>query len=381
MGENGNFSFDVSGLMSEEEALKYFEENAESEAQEKEPIDNNEDNPAEESADSPEKVGVEETKGKQAESAAEQQGGGSSPNVLSSIASALKNDGIFSAELSDEDIDAVKTPEDFAEIFEKEIEARMSESQRRIDKALRNGMEPDEVRNFEQALNYLSSITDEVLNAEGDEGEGLRSRLIYNDLVRRGFSHEKALKEVEKSFKSGSDLEDAKDALSALSQFYSESYEKKQKEAENAAKEAKEQQKKDAEKFKKMILEDELKIGDSSLDKRTRQQVYDAVMKPVYKDPDTGNLLTLVQKFNKENPMEFLKQIGLWYVLTSGGKNIDGLVKGQVKSEKNKGIRELERKINTTQFGADGSLKLMSGGQIEEDSLLLDGWNVIKNIQ
>lgn len=377
MVEN-NFAFDVGSLLTEEEAAKAFEEQESNEQEEKPAVDNTEEKPAEEESKTPESVGLDENKEEPEGNAISQKGGGSSPTKFySSIASALKNDGIFPDEFTDEEINAVNSPEDFGELFEKAIEKRLDATQQRIDKALRNGVEPDVIKSYEQTIQYLSSISDEAISAEGEEGDALRSRLIYNDLVNRGFTHEKALKEVDKSMKSGSDIEDAKDALAALSRFYNDSYRQVQKEAEDNARAAREKQKKDGEAFRKMILEDELKIGDNSLDKRTRQQVYDAVSKPVYKDPDTGELLTQVQKFQRENPMEFLKQIGLWYVMTNGGKNVDGLVKEQVRAEKNKGIRELEKKINATSLGSDGSLRYLSGNQIEDDTLLTDGWEVV----
>lgn len=375
--EANNFSFDLGSLLTEEESAKLYDENGQERAQE-EQVDNTEDKPAEEGERPSESVGVEKNTEEPEGNAISQKSDGSSPKQFySSIASALKNDGIFPDEFTDEEIDAVNGPEDFAEMFEKAIEKRMSASQQRIDRALRNGVEPDMVKSYEQTLGYLTSIDNDTLSSEGEEADALRARLIYNDLINRGYTHEKALKEVDKSMKSGTDIEDAKEALIALQQFYHESYVRLQRDAEDNARAIRERQKKDGETFRKMILEDEIKIGDNPLDKRTRQQVYDAVSKPVYKDPDTGELLTQVQKFQRENPMEFLKQLGLWYVLTNGGKNVEGLVKEQVRAEKNKGIRELERKINSTALGSDGSLKYLSGNQIEDDTLLTDGWEVI----
>ena len=52
---------------------------------------------------------------------------GSSPKKFySSIASALKDDGIF-PDFTDEELDAVESPEDFAELFEKALSARMDD--------------------------------------------------------------------------------------------------------------------------------------------------------------------------------------------------------------------------------------------------------------
>lgn len=370
-----DFTFDIGEILTEEEANKLFEEPAQEEAEAQEPENNTENELAEEEESedtAPEEVGEED---ETEENAIPQKGDGSSPNVYSSIASALKEDGIF-PDFDDKELEAANTPEAFAELFEKAITARLDDRQKRIDQALGYGVQPDTVRMYEQTLQYLSSINEEVLSSEGEEGENLRKQLIYNDLVNRGYSQEKAQKEIEKSFRSGSDIEDAKDALDALNKFYNEGYKKVQDDAKRQADALRENQKKQSEDFRKLILEDEVKLGDTKLDKKTCQRVFDAVSKPVYKDPDTGRLLTAVQKFQKEKPLEFLKQLGMWYVLTDGGKNTDGFTRERLRVEKNKGIKELERKINSSSINPDGSLRYTSGSSGNSDPLLSDGWKI-----
>lgn len=370
-----DFSFDFSsGLLSPEEAEKLFDETKPLQEMNEAPAEEQEqkETPTEENESSSEKVGQEE---EHEENAISPQGDGSSPSIYSSIATALKNDGIF-PEFSDEELSAVTTPEAFGELFEKAIAAKMDERQRRIDQALGNGVAPDTVKMYEQTLSYLGSITDEAIADESEQGENLRKQLIFNDLLNRGYSQEKAAREVEKSFKSASDLDDAKDAIEALRSFYQSGYEKIQKDAKDRAENMRKARQQDEAKFRKMILEDDIVLGESKLDKKTRQSVFDAVSKPVYKDPDTGQLLTQVQKFQKENPLEFLKQIGMWFVLTNGGKDFSGLSRQQAIAEKNKGIRELERKINSSAFDSDGSLKYVSGSNISNDTLLDGGWKV-----
>ncbi len=370
------FSFDISsGLLSPEEAEKLFDETKPLQELNEEPAEEEQEQketPTEENESSSEKVGQEE---EHEENAISPQGDGSSPSIYSSIATALKNDGIF-PEFSDEELSAVTTPEAFGELFEKAIESKLDERQKRIDQALGNGIAPDTVKMYEQTLSYLGSISEEAISDEGEQGENLRKQLIFNDLLNRGYTQEKASREVEKSFKSGSDIDDAKDALDALRSFYQNGYDKIQKEAKERTENMKKARQQDEAKFRKMILEDDIVLGENKLDKKTRQSVFDAVSKPVYKDPDTGQLLTQVQKFQKENPLEFLKQIGMWFVLTNGGKDFSGLSKQQVIAEKNKGIRELERKINSSAFDSDGSLKYVSGTSISNDNLLDGGWKV-----
>lgn len=365
-------SFNIDGILSEEEAKEIFEKQAEEQEPqpEKTEIEPTEEEEPEQDP-TPEKVGEED---ETEENAIGPKGDGSSP-LYSSIASALKEDGIF-PDFDDEELDAIKTPEQFAELFEKAITAKLDEKQKRIDEALGYGVQPETIRMYEQTLQYLGSINDEVLSAEGEEGENLRRQLIYNDLVNRGYSQERAQREIEKSFKSGSDIDDAKDALEALNKFYKDGYQKVQDDAKKEAEAYRESQKKQSEEFRKMILDNDVMLGETKLDKRTCQRVFDAVSKPVHKDPDTGKLLTEVQKFQKEHPLEFLKQLGMWFVLTDGGKNTDGFTKQQVKAEKNKGIKELERKINSTSLNSDGSLRYTSGSKGDSDPLLSDGWKI-----
>ena len=371
-----DLTFDINSLLSTEEADALFEERKDAATEEtnapeseQEEIENN---GAEEPAREPEKVG--KKKDGPEDTAAPSSEGSSPDTFYSSIAYALRNDGIL-PDFSDEEIGKVKTPEDFGDLVDKAVTSRFDERMRRIDEALGNGVAPDTVRAYEQTLQYLGSINEEALSSEGEDAENLRRQLIYNDLINRGYSQDRANREIEKSFKSGSDIDDAKDALEALSRFYSEGYQNIQKEAKAKVEAQKAEQKKSAEQFRKMILDDEVKVGENVLDKRTRQQVYDAVSKPVYKDPNTGQLMTKVQQFQKEHPLEFLKQIGLWFVLTDGGKDVSGLAKAEARIEKNKNIRELERKINASQLGADGSLRYTSGVG-GEDPLLSDGWKV-----
>lgn len=370
-----DFGFDINGLLSPEEAEKVFNEAAEETEEKTEETEQQTKEETTEKEETPlEKVGEEETKENAVENKEED---GSSPetNVYSSIAGALSKDGIF-PDFDDSEISKVKTADDFAELFEKAITARLDERQRRIDSALNDGVAPDEVKMYEQTLQYLSSITEDALSAEGKEGEDLRRNLIYNDLINRGYQKDRALRELDKSFKSGSDVDDAKDALEALTKFYTDGYDGIRKEAKANAEAKSREQKQNAEKFKKMVLDDDVKFGDSVIDKKTCQKVYDAVSKPVYKDPSSGALLTQVQKFQLEHPLEFLKNIGLWFVLTDGGKNPAGLFKEQLRAEKNKSIKELEKHINTTPIGSDGNLRYTAGNGGSEETLLTDDWEI-----
>lgn len=370
----GDEIFDISGILTDEEADKFFEE-IENEQEEVNPEEENQ--PAEEEEEkskTPESVGEEENENE--EDAVKTESDGSSPTVYSSIAEALKKDGIF-PDFEDGDLAKVKTAEDFAELFDKVIQSRVDETTRRVNEAMTNGVNPDVIRQYEQTLGYLNSITEDALKAEGEEGDNLRKSLIYNDLIKKGYSEDRAKREIEKSFKAASEIDDAADALESLKEAFKKEYQSVQDDAKRKIDELKANQKKQSEAFKKLILEEDVKIGEEKLDKRTCQRVYDAVSKPIYKDPETGRLLTAVQKYQKEQPLEFLKQLGMWYVLTDEGKNINGFMKQEFRKKKNEGIRELERKIKTSSFNG-GSMRYDGGdsGASGDDILLSDDWKI-----
>ena len=302
---------------------------------------------------------------------------GTSPknNFYSSIAKALKEEGIF-PDLDDETANKIKAPEDFAEAVEKQIQARFDERQKRIDEALNAGIESSEIKKYENTLEYLNSLQDSALSDESDKGEKLRQQLIFQDFINRGYNKERAQREVQKSFNSGTDIEDAKEALASNKEFFQNEYNNLIKEAQEERKKETQERKEQAEKLKKSILEDTNVFGDIQIDKATRQRVFDNISKPVYKDPETGELFTAIQKYEMENSTEFLKNVGLLFTLTDGFKNLDGLVKGKVRKEVKKGLRELEHTLNNTSRTSDGNLKFVSGVEDDPESFIGKGWDI-----
>ena len=289
-----------------------------------------------------------------------------SPNFYSSIANALVEDGIFQ-NLDEESLSKIHTAEDFANVISEQIKSQFDERQKRIDEALNLGIESSEIQKYERFINFLDGITEDSISSEKEDGETLRKNLIYQDYINRGFSKERATREVERSFKAGTDIEDAKEALQSNKDYYNDQYSNLVKEAKEADKKEQDRLKKQAEDLRTSILTEEKAFGEIDLDKATRQRVYDSIMKPVYTDPETGEKLTAIQKYESENRTEFLKNVGLVYVLTDGFKKLDGLVQGKVKKEVKKGLRELEHTLNGTSRNG-GNLRFVSGVGGDPDS-------------
>ena len=325
--------------------------------------------------DTPESVGSGKENTEEKEDTTPKGDGTSPKNFYSSIAKALKEEGIF-PDLDDDGLSKVKDPEDFRDLIDQQIKAGLDERQKRIDEALNAGVEPTEIRKYENTINFLDSIKEENISDEGDKGEKLRKDLIYQDFINRGYSKERATREVQKSFNAGTDIDDAKEALKSNIDFFRDKYDELVNDAKSEAEQEERERKEQAEKLKSSILNDKDVFGDLSVDKSTRQKIYDNIAKPVYKDPETGEYFTAIQKYEMENRTDFLKNIGLLFTLTDGFKNLDGLVKGKVKKEVKKGLRELEHTLNNTARTSDGNLKFVSGVDEDPESFIGKGWNL-----
>lgn len=323
----------------------------------------------------PESVGRENNNNEEQEDTNDPNDDGASPNFFSSIAAALVDEGVF-PDLNEDEISQIKGPEDFRDLIDRQIKSGIDEANQRVLEALNAGVEPTAIQNYERVLSYLNSIDDASLEDESEKGENLRKNIIYQDYINRGFSKERATKEVEKSFRAGTDIEDAKESLTGNKDFYQGQYDDLIKEGKEAeAKEAK-KQKEQAEELKKSILTEKKVFGDIEIDKNTRQRVYDNVAKPIYKDPDSGEYLTAVQKYQREHPVEFSKNLGLLFTLTDGFKNIDTLVGGKVKKEVKKGLRELETKIRSTSSSTSGNLRFANGGYNDKESIFSKNFEI-----
>ena len=329
----------------------------------------------ENTSEKPEGVGSEDNIEEQEDTTSNK--GGSSPknNFYSSIAKAFAEEGIF-PDLDDESASKIKTPEEFRDLIEDRIKSELDERQKRVDEALNAGVEPSDIRKYENTISYLDSIKDETITSENEEGEKLRKQLIYQDFVNRGYSQERATREVKKSFDAGTDIEDAKEALKSNLEFFQGQYDNLIEEAKAEEEKEIKQRKEQAEKLKKSILEDKEVFGELSIDKKTRQKIFDNISKPIYKDPNTGQIFTALQKYEMENRTDFLKNVSLVFTLTDGFKNLDGLVKGKVKKEVKKGIRELENVLNNTARTSDGNLRFVSNVEDDPESFIGQGWTL-----
>ena len=321
----------------------------------------------------PESVGSgKDNEGKE-DTAPDNDADGTSPNnFYSSIANACAVDGIF-PNLDDETIKKAVDAESFSNLIEAEINARFDEKQKRISQALENGVEPNDIKKYESTLSYINTITDAAIAEESEKGEQLRYNLIYQDFINKGMTPDKAKKFADRTVDAGTDVEDAKEALLSNKEFFSNAYNKMLQDAQQKADEEKAEREKNAKELEKSLMKDKQLFGDMEISNDIRKKAFDSVSKPVYKDPETGDYMTAIQKYESEHRADFLKYTGLIFAMTNGFKDFDSFAKGKVKKEVKKGLRELEQTLNNTRRNNDGSLRMVTNQKDDPNSFISKG--------
>lgn len=321
----------------------------------------------------PESVGSGKDKEGKEDTAPDNDADGTSPNnFYSSIANACAVDGIF-PNLDDETIKKAVDAESFSNLIEAEINARFDEKQKRISQALENGVDPTDIKKYESILNYINTITDAAIAKESEKGEQLRYNLIYQDFINKGMTPDKAKKFADRTIDAGTDVEDAKEALLSNKEFFSNAYNKMLQDAQLKADEDKAEREKNAKELEKSLMKDKQLFGDMEISNDIRKKAFDSVSKPVYKDPETGDYMTAIQKYESEHRAEFLKYTGLIFAMTNGFKDFDSFAKGKVKKEVKKGLRELEQTLNNTRRNNDGSLRMVTNQRDDPNSFISKG--------
>jgi len=317
----------------------------------------------------PESVGSEEAEeGKGQGGSSTDDGGGTSPeNFYSSIANAVAEDGVF-PNLDSETVKSATDAESLSKLFDLEVQARLDDAQKRVLEALNNGVEPTDIHRYENTLNFIASIKDSDITVESEKGEQLRYNLIFQDFLNKGYSRERADKLTRRSIDAGTDIEDAKDALQSNREFFQDAYDKLLQDAKVEAEKEEQERQKRAVQLKDSILKDKQLFGDMEISSDVRRKVVENISKPVYKDPDTGEYLTAIQKYEMEHRGDFLKYTGLLFTLTNGFKDFESFTKGKVKKEVKKGLRELEQALSNTR--PSGSMNLVTTSNNRSDSLL-----------
>lgn len=280
-------------------------------------------------------------------------GEGSSPNnIYSSIAESLRKEGILT--LDDKYFTDIKDGFDLGKLFQAQVDSMQDERAKQINDALNAGVQPDEIKQYQQVLGYLNGVTEESVREETQDAESLRGNIIYQDYINRGFTPERANKEVKKSFDAGTDVDDALESLEANKEFFTSQYNTVVKAAQTAKDN---QQKAEREQFKqieKKFNETEEPIKGLKLSEQDRKKLLTQYTRFVAKD-NWGRPVNELGKYAIENPTDYQYNINLIYYLTNGFKDIQGLIGKEVKNKTKSALSDLEKVIRNPSNNLTGS--------------------------
>lgn len=261
-----------------------------------------------------------------------------SPNIFSSLAALLKEKNLLSSPDSE-----IETEEDFVNAFKKQIESSeysdLTDRQKEYLKALREGIPEEDVKQHISNVEQLNSITEDVIK----EDANLRQRLIYNDLLNKGFSEEKAAKHVQRSVQMEEDLEDAKDALESIKQYNQAQFDK-QKEtlAQKKEREAKEQEQR-VKRIKDKIKSTEEIIKGYKISDNVKEKIEQNMFKIVGKN-ENGVEENSLMKYARENKDDFDLKLYYLFTITNGFQDFSSIE----KTKNTKILSDLERAMKSS---------------------------------
>jgi hypothetical protein len=265
-----------------------------------------------------------------------------SPNFYTSVALSLKADNIFT--LDESELNEVKDADALATVFKKQLDSLLTEQQKRVTDALNYGVPVEEVKQFENVISYLEGMDNESIKAETPEGDQLRGNLIYQDYINKGFSPERANKEVQKSLDAGTDVEDALEALTENKKFYKGQYDNILQQGKQSHEKILAEQKKRSKELEDKFLKTEEPIKGVKLTENERNKLYQQYTKFIDKD-ENGRPLNAIQKYAKENPIDYNYNVNVLFNLTNGFKDLGNVINKEVNKKTKSALSNLEKVI------------------------------------
>ena len=268
---------------------------------------------------------------------------GSPSSIYNSLTSALVEDGALS--LKEEELEAVKSSEDFINVFKEEIN-------RKVKAALEEVSPKEENIQAVQAQNNLdqyNKVTDSLLSREDENGTNLRKGIIAQDYINSGMSQEKALKLAERSIELGDDLEEAKEALTNLKAFEQNRIASIAQAAEQSKLQKAQEEQERLQNVKSLIDTSEEIIPGVKFNSRTKDKVFDS-MTAIEEYTSTGAPINSFLKRMAEDD-EFRVKVHYLDVITEGFTKWDKIK----RAEKSKAVKELEKAVNQEHLKTSGT--------------------------
>lgn len=323
---------DLMSIFSSGLELNYDGFESQGDEQEEDDIDiSNENEPVEEEV--PEKVDGQEDD----ESEEDDSGDESSPNLYSSLANVLYEQGIIPSLESSEKI---LTPDDLVNVIKQEVDIQ---SKNRLDEYL-DGLDVNRIAESRRNVMELDSIDEDYLR----ENIELAKEIIYRDSLNQGISEERARKFLKKTIDLGEDaiIEDALESKESLKEFEKRQEENERHRHEQSIKEMRVQQDNIDKAIKSYLFDSQEIVKGIPNTKALQEAVYKSMTEIVSKNPNTGELENKLMKERSVDPIKFDAKMYYFYELTNGFTDL-GKFQTTVTS---KATKNLEKALRKTSF-------------------------------
>ena len=294
--------------------------------------------PVEEEEDSPEDVDGDEDNTDEGDDSSDE----NSPNLYSSIADVLFEQGIIPSLESSQEI---KSVDDFVDVFKKEIGVQ---ADRKLEEYL-NNLDLEKIATSRKTQLELNNIDEDYLR----DNLEIAKDIIFRDYLNQGLSEDRARKMLRKTIDLGEDtvLEDALESVQSLKEF-----EAKQEEVERARyTQSLEEQRKHQEQLdttiKNYIYNSNEIVKGIPNTKALQEKVFRTMTEVVSKNPQTGELENKLMKERSANPIEFDTKMYYLYELTNGFSDLSK-ISNTVNS---KAVKKLETVLRKTKFEDNGT--------------------------
>jgi hypothetical protein len=265
----------------------------------------------------------------------------SSSNLYSSLAAFVHEQGLLPS--LDIDLKDIKSADDFAEVFNKELNIQ---AELRLNDYLAN-LDLEKIGTAKKEINDLNTIDSATLQEDID----LAKRIIYNDYINQGLDEKKATRMLNRLIDLGEDaiLEDAEESLQSLKEFKNREIERETQSYKERLETEKAEQLKLDEQMKKTIYESKNLINGLNANKALQDKVYKSINDIVGKSPD-GVFENKFMKERRENPLEFEIRMYHFYELTNGFKDFAKLS----TNAKSSAVKDLEQIARKTKLKDNG---------------------------
>jgi hypothetical protein len=252
--------------------------------------------------------------------------------LYSNLATQFKANGVLPGL---ENTEEIKTLADLNSAMQKEVDSRLTATQRTIKEASEAGLDASAVSKQLNVVAKLKAVTDDYVSS--DANLEFRKGVIAQDFLSRGYNKERAELMAQRSVDSGADVEDARLALASIIGI-------EEKKIADALQAAKDEENESISDIKAYLEKTKEIVPGIELSKEQLDQIYNSMT------TDLGNKENAFMKSQKEDPIGSRVRLETFYFLTKGFKDFSIFANAK-ETDISKNIETLLRGADFTENG------------------------------